>query len=203
MGAVRSGARYLPHDSDVPDGVDGATSTYRYGRWGERRTINYADQPCRINTYGDSMTQCHQVSDGETWQEYLAAHIGEPIRNFGMGGYGVHQACRRLERMEATDAAVPFIVLNIFLDDHYRSLDAYRTLRLGRWWRDYDMSLTTSMFQPTPGRMCASMPPRVTWSSIRTPVPPRNRCTSCATRRSSSSASARSRCPPPGGLRDG
>ena len=141
---------YLPHDSEVPDGVDGAISTYRYGRWGERRTIQYADHPCRINTYGDSMTQCHQVSDGETWQEYLAAHIGEPIRNFGMGGYGVHQACRRLERMEATDAAAPYIVLNIFLDDHYRSLDAYRTLRLGRWWRDYDMSLSTSMFHANP-----------------------------------------------------
>ncbi len=141
---------YLPHDSDVPDGIDGAISTYRYGHWGERRTINNAELPCRINTYGDSMTQCHQVSDGETWQEHLAAHIGEPIRNFGMGGYGVHQACRRLERMEATDAAAPFIVLNIFLDDHYRSLDAYRTLRLGRWWRDYDMSLSTSMFHANP-----------------------------------------------------
>jgi hypothetical protein len=50
----------------------------------------YADKKCRINTYGDSFTQCHQVSDGETWQEYLAAHLGEPVRNFGMGGYGAY-----------------------------------------------------------------------------------------------------------------
>ena len=42
-----------------------------------------------------NVIQCYQVSDGETWQEYLAAHLDEPIRNFGMGGYGVYQACRR------------------------------------------------------------------------------------------------------------
>ena len=27
--------------------------------------------------------------DGKTWQEYLAAHLGEPLRNFGVGGFGV------------------------------------------------------------------------------------------------------------------
>ena len=63
----------------------------------------YAGRPCRINTYGDSFTQCHQVSDAETWQEYLAGHLGEPIRNFGMGGYGVYQAYRRMVREEQTD----------------------------------------------------------------------------------------------------
>jgi hypothetical protein len=141
---------YVPHPSTVPDGIDGAISTYRYGTFGERLTINYADRPCRINTYGDSMTQCHQVSDGETWQEQLAAHFGEPIRNFGVGGYGVYQAYRRLLRTEAKSCSAPFVVLNIFLDDHYRSLDAYRLLRLGKWWRDYDRSLRTSMFHANP-----------------------------------------------------
>lgn len=141
---------YLPNDSRVPDGVDGAISTYAYGGWGERTTINYAQHPCRVNTYGDSMTQCHQVSDGETWQEYLAAHLGEPIRNFGVGGYGVYQAIGRLIRTEQTPAGAPYLVLNIFLDDHYRSLDAYRLLRVGRFWRDYDQSLTTSMFHANP-----------------------------------------------------
>jgi hypothetical protein len=42
----------------------------------------------KLGDYSD----CHQVSDCETWQEYLAGHLGEPIRNFGMGGYGVYQA---------------------------------------------------------------------------------------------------------------
>lgn len=141
---------YVPSDCKVPDNIDGALSEYRYGEHGERLLVNYADRPARINTYGDSFTQCHQVSDGETWQEVLAAHFGEPIRNFGVGGFGVYQAIARLRRTEATDAGVNFIILNIYLDDHYRSLDAYRLLRVGDWLRDYDETLSTSMFHANP-----------------------------------------------------
>ena len=141
---------YVPHPSRVPDGVDGAISTYRYGAYGERLTINYADRPCRVNSYGDSFTQCHQVSDGETWQEYLAAHLEEPIRNFGVGGYGVYQAGLRLSRTEATDAAAGHVLFNIYLDDHYRNLDAFRMLRVGRGWWDEERSHGTSMFHANP-----------------------------------------------------
>ena len=142
---------YVPNDSRVPDGIDGSISTYSYGPLGERQTMNYAARPCRISTYGNSFTQCHQVSDGETWQEVLAAHIGEPIRNFGVGGYGVYQAYRRLTRVElGPQGTTEYIILNIFDDDHYRNLDAYRLLRVGKWWRDYDRSLSTSMFHANP-----------------------------------------------------
>ena len=75
--------------------------------WGQapnRKTINYADKKCRINAYGDSFTQCHQVSDGETWEEILAAHFGEPIRNFGVGGWSVYQAYLRMKREEKKDS---------------------------------------------------------------------------------------------------
>jgi len=72
--------------------------------------------------YGDSFTQCHQVSDGETWQEILAAHFGEPIRNFGVGGYGVYQAYRRMRRIEATTDSALYVILNIFSADHVRNL---------------------------------------------------------------------------------
>jgi hypothetical protein len=138
---------YVPNASRVPDGIDGSISTYTYGSLGERLVVNHAGTACRVHTYGDSMTQCHQVSDGETWQEYLAAHLGEPILNFGVGGYGVHQAIARLRRNR--DEA-PFVVLNIFHDDHFRSLDKWRLLRVGKVWRDYDASLTTSMFHANP-----------------------------------------------------
>jgi len=37
---------------------------------------------------GDSFTHCDQVSDGETWQEFLASHIREPVKNFGVGEPG-------------------------------------------------------------------------------------------------------------------
>jgi len=50
------------------DGVDKSPAFTRLARWmnGSRSTI--ANRPCRINTYGNSFTQCHQVSDGETWR---------------------------------------------------------------------------------------------------------------------------------------
>ena len=84
---------YMPHD-----GMDGSSTISTVQSNGARTSFMYKGKPCRINTYGDSFTQCHQVSDGETWQEYLAGHLGEPVRNFGMGGLGVYQAYRRMIR---------------------------------------------------------------------------------------------------------
>ncbi len=121
---------WLLNDGRVAYGVDGSTSIYHYdGPAGARRMINYADEPCRINTYGDSFTQCHQVSDGETWQEVLAGHLGEPVRNFGIGGWSVYQAYLRMLQTEPQTPA-DVIILNIYDDDHYRNLDAWRTIRV-------------------------------------------------------------------------
>ncbi|MHC4369474.1 MAG: hypothetical protein ACYSW8_17830 [Planctomycetota bacterium] len=105
-----------------------ALCIYRFNPGGQRRTINFVDRACRINTYGNSFTQCHQVNDGETWQEYLAAHLGEPIRNFGVGGHGVFQAYCRMLRVENSDSRVKNIVLNIWGDDHHRSITPWRGL---------------------------------------------------------------------------
>jgi len=121
--------------------VDGLNKTRTEGsyhpRFKNRRMIHYADQPCRINTYGDSYTQCAQVSDGETWQEVLAAHFREPIRNFGIGGYGVYQAYRRAMRMEAIkDTAAEYILLNIWDDDYMRNIDAARWIRVAWMCRE-------------------------------------------------------------------
>ena len=124
---------WLLIDGLVKDGVDGSACRYTFenGGQGHRKMTNHADQLCRINTYGNSFTQCHQVSDGETWQEVLAAHIGEPMRNFGVGGWSVYQAyLRMLHEEEKTPAE--FIVFNIYSDDHYRNLDAWRSIRVTR-----------------------------------------------------------------------
>ena len=94
------------------------------------------NKPCRINTYGDSFTQCHQVSDSETWQEYLAGHLGEPIRNFGMGGFGVYQAYRRMIREEQTDHGAKYLIFYIWGDDHVRSLLRCRHAAIYPWWND-------------------------------------------------------------------
>src|SRR5262245_30318540 len=80
---------YLHTDRDFPEGQDGAVCRYRYDKLDARRMFAHAGEPCRINTYGDSYTSCEQVSDGETWQESLAAHLGEQVRNYGIGAYSV------------------------------------------------------------------------------------------------------------------
>jgi len=121
--------------SDTPrDGLDGCLTISTTLPNGARRSIIYADRPCRINTYGNSFTQCHQVSDHETWQEYLAAHLGEPLRNFGVGGYGVYQAYRRMLREEASDHGAEYLILYIWGDDHQRSLLRCRHALTHRWW---------------------------------------------------------------------
>ena len=70
---------YMPRD-----GLDASRTLSTTQANGQRTSFLYLNRPCRINTYGDSFTQCHQVSDGETWQEYLAAHLGEPVQDFGI-----------------------------------------------------------------------------------------------------------------------
>lgn len=126
---------YRLQDSFLLNGVDGSYTITRCHSSGERRMLNFAEQPCRINTYGNSFTECHQVSDGETWQEYLAAHLGEPIRNFGVGGYGVYQAYRRMLREEKTESSAEYVILNIWSDDHFRSIYKWRGLLIPGYYR--------------------------------------------------------------------
>ncbi len=116
------------------DGIDQSATMSTVQSNGARTSHAYTGRPCRINTYGNSFTLCHQVSDCETWQEYLAGHLAEPIRNFGMGGYGVYQAYRRMVREEATDHAADNIIFYIWGDDHIRSLLRCRHASIYRFW---------------------------------------------------------------------
>ncbi|HUV65764.1 MAG TPA: twin-arginine translocation signal domain-containing protein [Sedimentisphaerales bacterium] len=118
-------------DSVRPRSVDGSRGYYSYETDGARKVINGAGKPSRIHTYGNSFTHCDQVSDGETWQEYLAAHLQEPIRNYGVGGYSVYQAYRRMLKVEK-DSPAEYVILNVWDDDHFRNLDSWRSIRFGR-----------------------------------------------------------------------
>src|SRR5688572_13396560 len=145
---------YMPRD-----GID-RSSTISTSRSNGMRTAHaYLDKACRINTYGNSFTLCHQVSDSETWQEYLAGHLGEPIRNFGVGGYGVYQAYRRMIREERTNHGTDNLILYIWGDDHIRSLLRCRhAIIYKRWshrggamfhanfWVHLEMNLETGRF---------------------------------------------------------
>ena len=50
---------YLPSD-----GIDNSATISTAAANGARTSFMYTGRKCRINTYGDSFTQCHQVSDG-------------------------------------------------------------------------------------------------------------------------------------------
>ena len=119
------------------NGMDGSFTISTAQKNGARTSTIYKDLPCRINTYGNSFTECHQVSDHETWQEYLAAHLGEPIRNFGVGGYGVYQAYQRMIRTESTENEAEYIIVYIWGDDHYRSLLRCRFMLYLEWYHKY------------------------------------------------------------------
>lgn len=137
---------YVLRDSMIKDGVDGAYTIGRYEKGGYRHCINFSDRPCRINTYGNSFTQCHQVSDGETWQEILAAHFGEPIRNFGVGGHGLYQAYLRMIQHEDSETGTPYVIVNIWGDDHHRNIMSCRYIQLGHW----SFPLGSDMFHANP-----------------------------------------------------
>ncbi|MEQ8220500.1 MAG: hypothetical protein RH981_19845 [Arenibacter sp.] len=123
---------YMPHD-----GIDNSYTLSTVMKDGKRTNSVYADKPCRINTYGNSFTHCHQVSDSETWQEYLAGHLGEPIQNFGMGGFGVYQAYRRLLRREKEDKDSKYVILYMWGDDYVRSVFRCRYASYYTRWNDY------------------------------------------------------------------
>jgi hypothetical protein len=129
---------YILGNYSPNDGVDGSRTISTARRDGARTSFIYTDRPCRINTYGNSFTQCHQVSDAETWQEYLAGHLGEPIRNYGMGGFGVYQAYRRMLREESTEKGAEYLILYIWGDDHIRTLLRCRYALIQNWRHEQD-----------------------------------------------------------------
>jgi hypothetical protein len=157
---------YSPHD-----GLDGSKTISTIRKDGARTSFVYADQPCRINTYGNSFTQCHQVSDAETWQEYLAGHLGEPIRNYGMGGFGVYQSFRRMLREESTEKGAKYLMLYIWGDDHMRTLlrcryaltrswniqqdkkEGVGTMFHGNFWCNIEMNMKTGMLEEHESRI--------------------------------------------------
>ena len=128
---------YVLGNSIMPWGIGNTATIETIQSDGARTSIMYAGKEPRINTYGDSYTESEQVSDGETWQECLAGHLGEPVANFGVGGYGVYQAYRRMIREEKTDHGAKYLTLTICCDDSTRSLLRYRRATFFEGWPEY------------------------------------------------------------------
>lgn len=74
-----------------------ATSTYTISTTGERFNPGHEKMPVVITTYGDSFAFSRHVNDQETWQWHLSELTGTNVVNYGVGNYGLDQACLRLE----------------------------------------------------------------------------------------------------------
>ena len=67
----------------------------------------------QIAVFGDSYAFCRLVNDKDTWPCQLSQLLGNNIRNFGVGNYGLDQACLRMNReleKNSTQIAVMCIV---------------------------------------------------------------------------------------------
>src|SRR5262249_25580275 len=92
------------------------------------KTIMYADKPCRIHVHGSSFAAGEGVSDGDTWEEKLAAHFCEPVKNFGVGGFSTYHELLRIKKEEEKDPA-KYIILNIGNGDHVLNLVSWQRIR--------------------------------------------------------------------------
>jgi len=124
---------YILHNSFVQWGMDESRTIETFQPNGARSGFLYTGRKPRINSYGNSFTECNQVSDGETWQEYLAGHFGEPIGNYGVGGHSVYQAYRRMVRQEKTEHGAEYVILYVWGDDPTRSLMRARWAAFYPW----------------------------------------------------------------------
>ena len=132
---------YMLANSMMPWGIDHTFTIETVQANGARTSFLYPNRKARINAYGDSWTECEQVNDGETWEEYLAGHLGEPVGNFGVGGYGVYQAYRRMLREEKTDHGAHYLIFTICCDDGIRSLYRVHWAAVYPWLREYAESM--------------------------------------------------------------
>lgn len=132
-------SKYFPEDRHIhkvarkyhPErGWDNWYST----EFGERRRGGDYDTS-RISAFGDSHVRCDDVNDKETWEEYLAALLGENVYNFGTGGYGTDQAY--LKFLEVfPKVRTPVVILGLATENISRIVNVYRPFyyeRTGVW----------------------------------------------------------------------
>jgi hypothetical protein len=141
---------FIHRDRTFNEGIGGSACTYTYEKSGERLRSHYGNLACRVNTYGDSFTSCEQVNDGETWQEKLAAHLREPVRNFGVGGYSVYLTYLRMKR-EEVNVPAKYIIFNIYDDDHFRNLISWQRITSGKSSKSFHPTTPYVKVNPSTG----------------------------------------------------
>ena len=78
-----------------------------------------------LSAFGDSFTHCNEVSDNETWEEYLSLLAGKNVYNFGVGGYGPDQAYLNFIQTYPR-IRTPIVTFGLVDDDINRLVNVYR-----------------------------------------------------------------------------
>jgi len=86
-----------PNTSHDEKGKSG-TVTFYIDEKGARKHPGFEGLKPVIACYGDSFTFSRQVEDNQTWPYYLSDIAKKGVLNFGVGNYGVDQACLRMEK---------------------------------------------------------------------------------------------------------
>jgi len=72
--------------------------TFEIDEHGCRVNPGFSDPASAVVAFGDSFAFCRLSANDETWPYFLSNEIGEDVRNYGVGNYGLDQALLRLER---------------------------------------------------------------------------------------------------------
>lgn len=115
--------------------------------FGERpRGGKYTD--ALMATFGDSFTYCDEVSDTETWQEYLSEMLKRSVINLGNSGYGTDQALLRF-REDYPKVKTPLVALGINTENILRIINNYRKFL----YTQTGIPLTKPMFRLVDGSL--------------------------------------------------
>lgn len=96
------------------------------------------DGSAGISVFGDSYAFCRLVADTETWPHYMAAQAHQPVRNYGVGNYGLDQAVLRMER-ELPEFAGDLIIIAVVPET---------IVRIHSYWKHYFEYGNTLAFKP-------------------------------------------------------
>ena len=77
------------------------TETYFIDSLGRRNSVN-KNLKQTVSTFGDSYVFCRQVSDNDTWQEYISKRNKSLVSNYGVGNYGLDQAYIKFKKKKIT-----------------------------------------------------------------------------------------------------
>lgn len=121
LGWVRHGPTRV-EDRDC----QGTSVVYTFDAAGGRSYAGFDAARARVIAVGDSYTAGAEANDDATWPARLAARLGVPVANYGVGAYDPLQSTLLLERRRALHPDATLAVLGIMYENPFRLVNGYR-----------------------------------------------------------------------------